>query len=600
MTSYRRTLFLPFDVSFHSEASLDAFDNNNSSINRIELCNLETSFKSDDSLLSHEPWLKNAAVECNAISKEQEMISNQTERLVSHYLKFNQSYNGMEEMSHIMNLMDNVSIQVPESRYRIMKQINPQFKVEFQIFCSKCKCYTPTSNSEVLCSKCLENLKTSKCNYFVYIPIEQQLRKVIKDNWNEILSYPNPENGTIRDVHDCIQYVKVQQKYGDNFKIHACGYCLHPGVPIKNKKKEKVTNIVRYIRRENPDDLRNHKKMLEIYKKLKGGHGPIDGIKEISCMVAAPDFDLTFGFGIDYMHCILLGVMGKCLSLWLDSCHHNEPFYIKPKHQTILSKRIINIKPISEISRKPGAVAKRKDYKANELRTLLLYYLRYSLVGLLKKCYVDHFQLLSSSIYALLKDNISLEDIDCAEIKLNEFSDKFEKLYGKHNVTMNIHLIRHLANSVRNLGPLWAQSTFALEANNGIITKTTAKRSILHSVSFKYNARWSLSANQKNEPNISLKGEKNIRLTLNEVNILRIGGFHVGKSYSMEIYERVSIQKTEFSSKNSKEISTIDYFVELKNNTKGAVIFFFTSNYTVYVFIEMYEVIEVISKIIYT
>lgn len=71
----------------------------------------------------------------------------------------------------------------------------------------------------------------------------------------------------------------------------------------------------------------------------------------------------------------------------------------------------------------------------------------------------------------LLEKEISHENICTAEIRLNEFVEKFEDFYGKHNVTMNIHLLKHIANSVRNLGPLWAQSAFSFETNNGVIVR---------------------------------------------------------------------------------------------------------------------------------
>lgn len=699
--------FCDLSVSFNLDNSLlsrepiakisHAESNNSTMSPEKQLCDLNVSFDLDDSLLSREPIPNISKVACAIKPKS---VNCHTERLVAHYLKFNQSYNGLENMAHIMNLMDNVSIQVPESRYKIMKQINPQFKIEFHIFCSKCKNYTATSTPEVLCCSCLNKLKTAEAKYFVYIPIEQQLRKIIEENWDEILSYPNSNNeaNIITDIHDSIQFKQIKKKYGSNVKIlslaagtdgavvaskslwaiqmyqnylkpsmryvpqnvlcaafyyesvkpnmqdffypllhelkeinksggltiekgkkqyrfmpiitqivadlpakidvqgmvsyngyKACGYCQHPGVAIKGKNK---STVIRYVSRDKVE-LRNHEKILETYKKLKRSREPIDGVKEMSCMIAAVDFDLILGFSIDYMHCALLGVTKKCLKLWLDSTNHDQPFYIKPKNKDILSKRITGIKPIIEITRKPGPVSKRLDYKANEFRTLLLYYLRYCLVGLLNKCYIDHFQLFSYAIYTILKEKISFDEIDCAEKKLIEFVDKFEVLYGQSNITMNLHLLKHLANSVRNLGPLWAQSAFALEDNNGIITKTTAKKSILHSVAFKYNARNSLNLNdKKNEPTVSLREKKNIRLTTDELNTLRRIGITIGKSGSMGIYGRVSLKMTEFTSMKCKEVSTIDYFVKIKNGLVGAVAFYFTLDYNVNAYIEIFDVVE--------
>lgn len=208
----------------------------------------------------------------------------------------------------------------------------------------------------------------------------------------------------------------------------ACGYCLHKGEIIKKNSKSKA--CVRYIRRI--CTKRTHEDMLKTYQKLKTT--PINGVKAVSCMIAAYDFDLIDGFSIDYMHAALLGITKKLMNLWLDSENHNEPYYISKKRQVVLSKRILCIKPISEITRKPRSIFERKDFKANEFRSLLLYYLRHCLVNLLPSRYIENFQLFSSSIYILLQEQISHHDISIAEKRLNDFADKFEELYGKFNI----------------------------------------------------------------------------------------------------------------------------------------------------------------------
>lgn len=142
---------------------------------------------------------------------------------------------------------------------------------------------------------------------------------------------------------------------------------------------------------------------------------------------------------------------------------------------------------------------------------MLLYYLTYSLNGLLPRRYIEHFKLLSSAIHTLLLTSISMENINAAELKLERFSNEFEGLYGKENVTMNIHLLRHIANAVRHNGPLWAQSTFGFETNNGVLARVTAKTNILHSIAWKYIARSSIQNNNTERKSESaLEGKQNI------------------------------------------------------------------------------------------
>lgn len=109
----------------------------------------------------------------------------------------------------------------------------------------------------------------------------------------------------------------------------ACGFCMHPGVAVKKDKKSK--SYVRYIDRRKEENLRTHEDFIETYEKLNKSSNSVNGIKTISCLVGAEDFDLVNGFAIDYMYCVLLGIMGKMFDLWLNSSNHKNDYYISPK-----------------------------------------------------------------------------------------------------------------------------------------------------------------------------------------------------------------------------------------------------------------------------
>ena len=49
---------------------------------------------------------------------------------------------------------------------------------------------------------------------------------------------------------------------------------------------------------------------------------------------------------------------------------------------------------------------------------------------------------------------------------------EFPLLYGKHNVSLNIHNIAHLGRSVRLHGPLWTSTCFHYESFNHILLKS--------------------------------------------------------------------------------------------------------------------------------
>ncbi|XP_077551223.1 uncharacterized protein LOC144164841 [Haemaphysalis longicornis] len=59
----------------------------------------------------------------------------------------------------------------------------------------------------------------------------------------------------------------------------------------------------------------------------------------------------------------------------------------------------------------------------------------------------------------------------------------YADLYGATGATFNVHQLLHLASSVRNLGPLWANSAFVFEFGNGKIVKSvTAANGLPHQI----------------------------------------------------------------------------------------------------------------------
>ncbi|XP_063067930.1 uncharacterized protein LOC134459495 [Engraulis encrasicolus] len=193
------------------------------------------------------------------------------------------------------------------------------------------------------------------------------------------------------------------------------------------------------------------------------------GVKGLSILLLLPLFDIVSGFIPDYMHCVLLGVCRQMVGLWMDTCNHTEPWYIGRKIR-LFDKKLLSVKPPTEITRSPRSIVNRKFWKASEWRAFLLYYAFYVLPGILPPPYLEHFLLLSCSIHLLLQQSISISDIKKAETTLVSFVKKMELLYGRENVSFNVHQLTHLSTSVWNWGPLWSTSAFTFESNNANIS----------------------------------------------------------------------------------------------------------------------------------
>lgn len=175
------------------------------------------------------------------------------------------------------------------------------------------------------------------------------------------------------------------------------------------------------------------------------------------------------GVAVDFMHCVCLGVTRQFVNMWMDSRQHEESFYIGRSEQEI-NARLQSIEVPREISRAPRSIADRNHWKATEWRAFIFYSL-VVLSGILPSKYLKHFFLFVYGVYCLLGDSITEAAINSAEVCLTKFVIQVEELYGLKCCTFNVHQLIHLADSVRNCGPLWSSAAFMFESNNHTLQK---------------------------------------------------------------------------------------------------------------------------------
>lgn len=318
--------------------------------------------------------------------------------------------------------------------------------------------------------------------------------------------------------------------------------------------------------------------------------------KGVSAFAALNNFDVIKGFPTDYMHNILLGVTKKMIKLWLFDC--GKPYHISKNLLEILNKRILSIKPITDIKRRPRSLNDVAHFKANEYRSMLLYYLPICLSGILPMKYLKNFRLLSNSIYRLLQTKIPECQLEEIEIDLNQFVDGFQLLYGEKNMTLNVHLLKHTVYNVRMHGPLWTHSTFHFESYNGILLGfVSGNTKILHQISTKYivynllRKRRTKKITKKTEE-INFLGKFN---ALHEKKLV-IQIFESGKiihleNFELNICKRMKNKSTIFTSKcYTRPKKSIDYFVCCKDGiTFGMVEYYLMHEGKKYAVLDQFE-----------
>ena len=198
-----------------------------------------------------------------------------------------------------------------------------------------------------------------------------------------------------------LNMVQFNGKYG-------CPSCLHPGKWINTRVYPPGTNY----------PLRTVAS-IEAAAVTATEHAPVEGIKGHS--VLSSFVDLPLAAPIDYMHCVLEGVVKRLLEKWVNSTNHRTPHYIGRDVETIDSDLITQCPP-HEFSRAPRSIRKhRKFWKAAEFRSWLLYYSLPLLLGLLPALYLHHFALLVCSMHILLQEKLTNTKIAAAEEMLKDF-----------------------------------------------------------------------------------------------------------------------------------------------------------------------------------
>lgn len=194
-----------------------------------------------------------------------------------------------------------------------------------------------------------------------------------------------------------------------------------------------------------------------------------DGIHSSMSLTALEMFhdDIIKETIIDYMHCVLLGVIKMLISLWVQKGPKGVKWSAKKiSEASEMIEQLIKTMPC-EFVRK---FRKFEDYtrlKATELRNFLLYIGPVILDKLLPKEYYDHFLLLSLSIRILCHPSYAQDYSKnrIAHNMLRDFVRNVGTLYGKEYYTSNVHKLLHLADDALLHGPLDSYSCFKYESN---------------------------------------------------------------------------------------------------------------------------------------
>jgi len=187
--------------------------------------------------------------------------------------------------------------------------------------------------------------------------------------------------------------------------------------------------------------------------------------------------DLVKQIPIDYLHCVLLGIMKKLLKIW-----KNEIKLLSEQNKILFNSRIGLVRRQYEFQRIPETLEFLCNYKGTQYRVFLLYTGAFVLEDLLPPDYYKNFCYLVTAIRLMAKQVPYDEDDERrrpylgkvakeARILIKEFITSAVRLYGKEFVVYNVHNLWHLPDDYEEYGCLDDFSNFAYESILGQVKR---------------------------------------------------------------------------------------------------------------------------------
>ncbi|KAE8738826.1 hypothetical protein FOCC_FOCC015685 [Frankliniella occidentalis] len=185
----------------------------------------------------------------------------------------------------------------------------------------------------------------------------------------------------------------------------------------------------------------------------------------------SPDF--IRGCGIDSMH-MLFGGIGKLnVKFFVDntSAYSSLKCNLSKVMKETANSRLMQIRPPHYMTRTPRSLHDVGSWQTSLHKSMLLHYGLPVLQGLISTMHMKHYSTLVAAVQYLNSDNVSHEDLLKAEQLITKYVAYFEDIYSRKFMTINVHLLLHLVEVVKDLGPLWVTSCFPQEGINGSILK---------------------------------------------------------------------------------------------------------------------------------
>ncbi|CAF1429580.1 unnamed protein product [Rotaria sp. Silwood1] len=339
------------------------------------------------------------------------------------------STKGINDLCKLLKLLKMPN--APRSFYRIKRLLLPNPSASTSAFvtyiCPVC-CEATTSLHHCSNKHCTEHKRFhAPPLYYLRMPILQQLREIL--DHAPPLNFEQQQEKLTSDIDEQPR-LRTNETYDTFMKVYA------------------------------QERLLNH---VELRDRLRGHISPCV-LRELTY------FDVGTSFLSDSLHNVYHGVMKRLLRLWFNKKYRKQPWSICSK-LNVVDRYLSSINYPSTTVRIPRSLSKYEQYKANELRSILLFGFP-ALCFVLPLRYARHFLLLVVGMHIAESRCIHRTQLEDIRVLFHRFLKLFPILYTPRFNSQSVHSLHHIAASVTEYSSLSNYSTFNFESVLGLITST--------------------------------------------------------------------------------------------------------------------------------
>ncbi len=154
-----------------------------------------------------------------------------------------------------------------------------------------------------------------------------------------------------------------------------------------------------------------------------------------SLLYELPYYNAIISCVIDPMHCLFLGIAKKFFKVWMA----ND--YLSSEKLQIIQEKVNSFKCPPDIGRIPHQIASRfSGLKADQWKSWTLHFSLYAMKGLIPSPDYSCWCKFVEACSLICRRSVEKLDIHVIDQTIEDFCTDFEGLYGKNNLTPNMHL----------------------------------------------------------------------------------------------------------------------------------------------------------------